>query len=140
MAHELTVELSGPVYDKLRRTAELSHQPLDAIIEQSLAQVLTPLVDDIPPEYQADVYPLLDMTLDALRAEALRRFPDEEWAEYESLLEKRKSTPLSGGEQERLAALRREADVLTFRKAYAAVLLRRRGYQVPLGVQTTEGP
>jgi hypothetical protein len=36
---------------------------------------------------------------------------------------------LTGSEQARLDALRRKSDVLTFRKGYAAVLLKRRGYQ-----------
>jgi hypothetical protein len=38
---------------------------------------------------------------------------------------------LSAAEEKRLAALRREADILTLRKGYAMVLLRRRGYAAP---------
>ncbi len=131
MPHAITVELSEQMYDKLRRTAELSHQPLDTIVEQSLAHSLSPLLDDIPPAYQEDVYPLLQMSVAELCNEARRRFPAERWEEYEALLEKKKTTTLSAEQQTRLDALRREADVLTFRKGYAAVLLKRRGYQVP---------
>jgi hypothetical protein len=46
-------------------------------------------------------------------------------------LAKKKTEPLTPAEEIRLAALRREADVLTLRKGYAMVLLRRRGYAAP---------
>ena len=38
----------------LKRTAELAHQPLETIVEQSLAHSLPPLLEDIPAEYQAE--------------------------------------------------------------------------------------
>jgi hypothetical protein len=47
------------------------------------------------------------------------------------LLEKKKEGALTGKEEAQLDALRRAADVLTLRKGYAAVLLKRRGYRVP---------
>jgi hypothetical protein len=60
----LTIKLTDAIYSQLRRAAELAHQPLDVVVEQS-------------------------------------------------------------------DALRREADVLTFRKGYAAVLLKRHGQRLP---------
>jgi hypothetical protein len=89
------------------------------------------MVEEIPAEYQADVYPLLQMDETALQREVRRLFPTEQWAEYDALLEKKKREELTGKEQVRLGALRREADVLMLRKGYAAVLLKRRGYHVP---------
>jgi hypothetical protein len=47
------------------------------------------------------------------------------------LLNEKKSGPLTPEEQTRLDTLRREADVFTFRKSYAAVLLKRRGHHLP---------
>ena len=55
----------------------------------------------------------------------------ERWAEYEALLDRKKTGALTNAEEERLATLRREADVLTFRRGYAAVLLKRRGHRLP---------
>jgi hypothetical protein len=65
-----------------------------------------------------------------LQREVDRAFPPKRWAEYESLLNKKKSGLLSSEEQARLDTLRREADVLMFRKGYAAVLLKRRGHHL----------
>lgn len=131
MTQTLTIKLSETTYSQLRQAAELAHQPVDVIVEQSLSHSLPPLIEEIPPTYQPDVYPLLLMSEADLIQESQRRFPAERWAEYEALLDKKKVSSLSATEQARLNTLRREADVLTFRKGYAAVLLKRRGYRLP---------
>ena len=131
MTQILTIQLSEATYDQLKRAAELARQPLDVIVEQSLAHSLSPLLEEIPPAYQPDVYPLLFMSEADLVQESRRRLPAERWAEYEALLDKKKISPLSEAEQAKLDSLRREADILTFRKGYAAVLLKRRGYRLP---------
>lgn len=132
MSQAVTVELSDEMYGQLVRAAQLTDEPLGTIVAHSLAHSLPPLLEDIPPIYQADVYPLLPMDSHALRAEAARRFPAERWALYEALLERKRQGVLLPDEEAQLQALKREADVLTFRKAYAAVLLKRRGYRVTL--------
>ena len=111
--------------------AALSQQPAEAIVAQSLAHSLPPLLEEIPRRYQADVYPLLSMSDAELQREARRTFPAKDWAEYEILLDKQRNASLTPEEQLRLETLRREADVLTFRRSYAAVLLKRRGYRLP---------
>jgi hypothetical protein len=131
MAQAITITLPDNLYDKLKRTAALANEPLETIVTQSLSQSLSPLLDEIPAEYQADVYPLLRMNSVELQAELQRVFPAERWMEYESLLERKKDHVLTAPEQARLDVLRREADVLMFRKGYAAVLLKRHGYQIP---------
>ncbi len=127
----ITIHLSEAMMRQLHQAARLSHQPIEAIVEQSLVHSLPPLLKDIPAEYQADVFPLLQMDEKQLQQEAQRAFDPERWAQYETLLEKKEEGRLTKSEHSQLAALRREADVLTFRKAYAAVLLKRRGYPVP---------
>jgi len=131
MTQIIHVHLPEPLFSQLKRAAELSRQPTDAIIAQSLAHSLPPLLDEIPNQYQPDVFPLLRMTVAELKREMSRVFPPKRWAEYESLLDRKQSGSLTSVEEKRLDAIRREADVLTFRKGYAAVLLKRRGYQLP---------
>jgi hypothetical protein len=131
MTHAITIHIPDTLYDQLKRTAELSHRSMDTIVAQSLSHSISPLLEDIPAEYQADVYPLLEMGEAALQEEVRRIFPTEQWSEYETLLEKKKAGGLTATEQTRLDVLRREADILMFRKAYAAVLLKRSGYHPP---------
>jgi hypothetical protein len=140
MAQAITITLPDNVYTKLKRTAALVNEPLEEVVTQSVAQSLSPLLDDIPAEYQADVYPLLRMNSVELQAEMWRVFPAEGWLEYETLLEQKKEHALTALEQTRLDALRREADVLMFRKGYAAVLLKRRGYHIPAPVDLPRIP
>ena len=127
----VTINLPEALYEQLLRTAALTHKPLDTIIAQSLAHSLPPLLEDIPAAYQADVYPLLEMTDEALQQEVQRTFPPQVWTDYEALLQRKKERLLSESEQNRLDALRYQADVLTLRKGYAAVLLKRRGHNIP---------
>jgi len=131
MSQTINVHLPEPLYSQLKRAAELSRQPADAIIAQSLAHSLHPLFEEIPSQYQPDVFPLLQMSDAELKREMSRVFPPERWADYESLLDKKKTDSLSPTEEKRLETLRHKADVLTFRKGYAAVLLKRRGYRLP---------
>jgi hypothetical protein len=88
-------------------------------------------LDEIPAQYQADVYPLLQMSDAELQQEAQHTLPAERWAEYEALLNKKKEQPWTVEDETRLEALRYEADVLMFRRGYAAVLLKRRGFRLP---------
>jgi hypothetical protein len=131
MAQAITIHIPDTLYDQLKRTAELSQRSIDTIVAHSLSHSITPLLEDIPAEYQADVYPLLEMDETALQAEVRRIFPMERWSIYEALLEKKKEGQLTEKEHAQLDALRREADILMFRKAYAAVLLKHHGFHPP---------
>ena len=131
MSQTINVHLPEPLFNQLKRAAELSRQPTDAIIAQSLAHSLPPLLEEIPNQYQPDVFPLLQMSDAELQGEMKRAFPSAHWTEYEALLDKKKSGALTKAEEKHLDALRREADVLTFQRGYAAVLLKRRGYRLP---------
>jgi hypothetical protein len=91
MTHAITIHIPDTLYDQLKRTAELSHRSMDMIVAQSLSHSISPLLEDIPAEYQADVYPLLEMDEAALQDEVRRIFPTEQWSEYETLLEKKKA-------------------------------------------------
>ena len=131
MPQTITINLSDTLYKQIKRAAELSRQPAEAIVIQSLTHALPALLEEIPAQYQPDVYPLLQMSDADLQREAKCTFPPERWIEYEALLDEKKARPLTSGEKTRLDALRREADVLMFRRGYAAVLLKRRGYRLP---------
>lgn len=131
MSQTITISLPDPIFTQLKRAAELSHQPTETIIAQSLAHSLPPLLEEIPLEYQPDVFPLLQMNDADLQREMSCAFPSDRWTEYEALLDEKKGGALTSAEEQRLGALRREADVLTFRRGYAAALLKRRGYRLP---------
>lgn len=131
MSQAITINVSDTLYQQLSRAAALFRQPAEVIILDSLRHTLPPLFEDIPGEYQDDVFPLLAMDDQQLLQESLRVFPSEHWQRYESLLDASKQGELSAADQQTLQALKREADVLTLKRSYAAVLLKRRGYKIP---------
>lgn len=131
MSQTLTISVSDSLYQQLQRAAELFHQPTETIIIHSLNHTLPPLLEEIPIEYQLDVYPLLQMSDRDLQQAMRQAFAPERWTEYERLLAKKKLQKLTTHEERQLSILRREADVIMFRRSYAAVLLKRRGYQLP---------
>ena len=128
MAHTITLTLPDTLFEQLKQTADLAHQSPEEIIKQSLAHSLPPLLKDIPAEYQGEVYPLLNMSQQELQKEVGQVFPSERWAKYEALLTKKKESQLTLEEKNLLDQLRHDADILTFRKGYAAVLLKRQGF------------
>lgn len=131
MTYSIMVELSDTLFHQLKRASELTQQPMQKLVSQSLAQNITPLLEDIPEEYQRDVISLLEMSEADLYQEAYATFPQTQWVTYEQLLAKQKEQSLSTDERQQLDTLRRQADVLMLRKGYAALLLKRRGYQPP---------
>ncbi len=132
MPQSITLNLSDELYHQLERTANLSHQPLENIVIQSLVSTLPPLLEEILPEYQAEVYPLLQMSNTALHREAMNVYPPNQWVEYESLLNQKKLRVLTPAEQNCLDRLRYQANVLTLRKGYATMLLKQRSYFCPV--------
>ena len=92
MTHTITIELSDTLFDQLKRTAELTQRPLARLVTQSLVQTITPLMEDIPADYQREVYPLLEMDENALMAQTQMVFPAEQWAAYETLLAKKRKS------------------------------------------------
>ena len=102
MSHSITINVSDSLYKKLRRAALLFHRPAETIILDSLQHTLPPLFEEIPAEYQDNVFPLLAMNDHELKNEANRTFPREHWPAYESLLERKKTAGLTSDEEQTL--------------------------------------
>ncbi len=51
----IAIELPEPIFEKLDRLAKLTHQPLEAIVSQSIASNLPPTVDTAPIELQSEL-------------------------------------------------------------------------------------
>jgi hypothetical protein len=58
-------------------------------------------------------------------------FPAEQSEHYAALREKRRASTITAPDQATLDQLSQEVDLLTVRKAYAAVLLKWRGHRLP---------
>lgn len=135
----MTIHLPDKVYQHVTQAARLYQQSAELIILRSLNYTLPPLLDEIPVQYHTEVFPLLSMDDGALQQEAQKTFPVDRWHVYETLLIQKKFASLTEEEEQQLAQLRHEADVLTFRRSYAAVLLKRRGHVLPTLQELQQG-
>lgn len=128
---KLTVELPESIFRHLKHIAEQSHQPLEALVAQSITGNLPPAVDNAPPEMQADLLAMQQLGVEELRAIAQSQLPPAQQQRHLELLEKRQTTPLTPAESQELGDLRLAADRLMLRKAYAWNVLRWRGQRIP---------
>ncbi|MCB0061680.1 MAG: hypothetical protein KDE19_06180 [Caldilineaceae bacterium] len=127
----LTIRLPTQAVDRLRRVAEIARRPIDQVVAETLQSTLPPLLDDLPAEFQVDLRQLENWSNEALRQQVFARFDPELLDRYDTLLERNTQGLLTPVENKELDDLRRQGDLLTFSKAYAALLLKWRGEHVP---------
>ena len=92
----------------------------------------SPNCEDAPAAFQDDL-----AVLDRLDDQSLWRVArctqlEQDWTEYQVLLDKNAEGAITTSERVELEQLRTEADRFMLRKAHAAALLRWRGHTVPL--------
>jgi len=126
-----TVEIPPALYQRLQRVAELTHRPVEELVRRALEAGVPPLPEDLPEAMRADLLALEDLDERALWEVAQSRVSANDSQRHEALLEKNSAGALTPDERQALAELRRAADRLMLRKAYAAVLLKWRGYRLP---------
>ena len=127
----LTIHLPAEAARRWRRVAEISRRPLDEVISNTLQGSLPPLLEDIPLSYQADLASLEALSTAALWQQFHAELPAPRLARYDQLLAANGAGTLDEAGQAELSELRRAADQLMYRKAYAALLLRWRGERLP---------
>ncbi|OIO87750.1 MAG: hypothetical protein AUK03_17520 [Anaerolineae bacterium CG2_30_64_16] len=130
----ITLKLSEPLYRTARQMAQIARQPIETVLQDSLAAVLPPL-DDVGPDEAAELTRLALLNDAALWREARALMPPAEQVEMHNLLDRQNSGALRPEEQPRLQELMQLYGRLMVRKAHAYLLLARRGYRVPMSAE-----
>lgn len=131
MADTVAIQVPQTLYHRLERLAELTHQPLQSLVVRALASTIPPLPDDLPDDWRDALIDLEGLS-DAELWQILRgRFTDDQREEYARLRDKQRQGAIAEAEHASLDTLRRQADLLVLRKAYAGVLLKWRGHRLP---------
>lgn len=126
-----TIQLSSRVYQQIALLAKAKQQSVDAFAEETLQRSLPPATEHMPQRFRADLQQLAFMSDELLWRISRIDLPDDKSADYELLLAANNERDLSATERTQLNNLREEADLLMFRRAYALLLLKRRGHQMP---------
>jgi predicted transcriptional regulator len=127
--HTVTLRVPDPLYERVQRAAEALQRPFEDVMLEAVATALPPL-SGLPAEVADDLASLTFMNDAAVWSVARSTPPPEQTAEMEALLAKKGQGQLTGTEPQRLEHLVHAHEMLTLRRAQAAVLLQRRGYDV----------
>jgi hypothetical protein len=130
MAQTITLTLPDSFFQPIKRTAQVTNQPIEELLVHALQASLPPLErlpDDLMENLTA-LEPLNDQSLWRVMGETT---PAQLQRELSVLLERQQSTALSVAEREQLITWQQQADLVMLRKARAAVLLRFRGKRIP---------
>ena len=127
----ITIHLPDGLYRRLERLASLTQQPLEGLIVKTLSSSLPPLPDDLSPAFRDALLALETLPGDELQRVADATMPEAAYERLAALRDERRERPLTADEQAELDRLTQDADTLVLKKAYAAVLLKRRGQNPP---------
>jgi hypothetical protein len=127
----LHIQLPEAIYQRLQRVAEVTNQPLQTIVIQTIRGNLPPSFDDLRPEWREAVADLPALSDEALWAITREPLPSRQWRRHQRLLHKTQESVLTEAEKTELAALRTDADWSVTRRSYALALLKWRGHILP---------
>jgi hypothetical protein len=130
MSQTITLTLPDNFFQPIKRTAQATNQPIEELLIQALQASLPPL-EGLPDDMIENLTALETLDDQALWRVMGETVPAELQRELSELLERQRSTSLTGAERERLATAQRQADLIMLRKVRAAVLLRFRGKRIP---------
>lgn len=126
----LTLRLPDDVYEQVRRAAKGMKAPVEAASVR-IVQAATPSLQKVPRHYRAEPRTLEDASDERLRQVASNRLSRDHERQLADLLDKNQRGKRTGHERQALKALRTEADRTMLRRAYATLLFKYRGLQVP---------
>jgi len=128
VSQSITLDIPENVFQRLQRMAQIIHQPLEAVVSQSLLGNLPPLIEDAPDEWYADMADMEQLPDEALWKVSKEPLPDQQWARHQELLKRNQNGTLTGRERNELEQLRNMTDRFVFRRSYALALLKWRGH------------
>lgn len=126
----MTVNLPGPLYERLARRATRTHRTIEAELVDAVA-TLPDEPDELPADMAEAIAALHLLGDDELWRAARQRLAPEKSSEIEELHRKRKRDGLSVSELEALATLMKEYTRIMLVRSRSAALLKQRGHVDP---------
>jgi hypothetical protein len=127
----IAIQVPQPLYQRLQRLSKLPRRPLESLVFQTLDANVPMLPENLPEAMRQDLLNLESLDDEALWQIAQSVVGPEDQTQYHLLLEKQREGALTTGEETRLEILYQAANERMLRKAYAYLLLKWRGHQLP---------
>ena len=131
MSDLIILQVPEEISVRARQIAEILAQPVEQVLLDHLKTLSAPL-PVLPPEVQAELDALHQLSDDALWTIARAQMPEDVQARAHALLGKNSRGVITDEEHAELEKLVERGDRLTLRKAEAAAILRARGYPFTL--------
>ena len=126
---DYTLTVPEEVYACARKIAEETSQSVDQVMIEYLRTLSAPL-PTLPPEEEAELEALKNLSDDALWTIAREQMPDDLQALMQDLMDKNSVGTIIPEEYIELGSLVERGQRLMVRKSEAAALLTRRGYKI----------
>lgn len=130
-----TLNIPEALYQRARKIAEETAQSIDGVLLERLHNVMmteadTEPVPVLPPDEEAELAALRNLSDDALWTIARERLPEDVQARMQTLMENNSAGTISSKEHRELEKLVDRGQRLMLRKSEAAALLKSRGHKV----------
>lgn len=126
------ISIPDALYEKARRVAEQTAQPIDAVIRERLADAFDEPLAELPADEVAELRALAYLSDDTLWTIAREQMATAKQERMSTLMDKNSLGTITDEEYQELSALVEGGQRLMLRKAEAMKLLLDRGYQVGL--------
>jgi hypothetical protein len=127
MADQIVLTVPEDISARARQIADTTALSVEQVLIEHLKTLSAPL-PALPPDEQAEIDALHNLSDDALRTIAREQMPDDAQARAHELMDKNSLGTITGEEHAELERLVERGDRLMLRKAEAAAILRERGY------------
>lgn len=126
-----TIQVSEQTFQRLSIQAQAKQTTVNELAERALNRALPPSIEHVPERWRADLQQMQLMSDEMLWRIARTELPAARVQLYDTLVEASQQRALSPVEQQQLATLHEEADLLLIHRSYAWLLLQSRGYKTP---------
>jgi hypothetical protein len=127
----IVIHMPQRLYQRLQRFTALSRRSMESVVLQTLDANVPYLPENLPETLREMWFALEKLDDEALWNIARSTISQQHQEQYSLLLEKNRTSTLTASEQILLEKLYFDANQYMLRKAYANVLLKWRGYQLP---------
>lgn len=128
-ARTITLDIPEALYERVQHAATTLQRRVEEVLLEMVATALPPL-SDLPRDLANDIATLAFLNDAALFQVARSTLSPDLHAQITALLEQKGRGELSASEQARLDDLVSSSEALVLRRAQAAALLQRRGYDM----------
>jgi hypothetical protein len=127
--HLVTLRLPDILYRQVERLAQSFRRPMEEVLLDAVSTALPPLAG-LPQNLADELADLAFLNDSDLWQVARSTLPVEHYEEVDALLALKSENRLTSSDQDRLEHLLQEYQSLILRRAQAAMLLQRRGYEM----------